>query len=165
MDEPRGYLEKGLMERYLVVEHIRKALRFSDSQSVWELPEAIAQVMEERNFAQREYEDLKNELGEKQVQDGIKVLTGYESLADVLTGALMQAAIGKGRDRHADDGEPFEQQKICEIARRVGLGYPLGQAIKKATESQRLGDRGPAELLGAINYLAAAYLVMEEGLS
>lgn len=91
-----------------------------------------------------------------------RVPDGYTSLCQVLTGAIQQASGGKGKERHAKPGEPFEKQKICEITRRVGLGYPLGQAIKKAEESLRLGDHGLAELLGAINYLAAAYLVMEE---
>lgn len=94
-----------------------------------------------------------------------RVPDGYKSLCQVLTSAIQQASGGKGRERHAKPGEPFEKQKICEITRRVGLGYPLGQAIKKAEESLRLGDRGPAEILGAINYLAAAYLVMDEEIS
>jgi len=86
----------------------------------------------------------------------------YASLWRVLSEAADQAAGGKGKERHAKDAEPFEDQKICEITRRVGIGYPLGQAIKKAVESTRLGDRGPDELLGAINYLAAAVIVMRE---
>lgn len=95
-------------------------------------------------------------------QSAYYVDKGYEQLASVLADAIDQAASGKGSKRHAKDGEPFEQQKICEITRRVGLGYPLGPAVKKAQESLRLGKRGPAELLGAINYLAAAVIVMEE---
>ena len=87
----------------------------------------------------------------------------YQSLRRVLDLALDQAANGKGKERHADPGEPFERQKICEIARRVGLAFPIGQAIKKAEESVRLGvDAGIRENLGAINYLAAAVIVMEE---
>jgi len=91
------------------------------------------------------------------------VLPGYESLHEVLVEALDQAQNGKGRDRHAVDNEPFEQQKICELTRRVGVGGPLFQACKKAIEAQRLGgERGVRELLGAINYLAAAVIVMRE---
>lgn len=90
---------------------------------------------------------------------------GYESLGRVLQSAHDQAAKGKGIKRHSKDGEPFDRQKICEITRRVGLGYPLGQAIKKAEESIVLGgSRGVAEVLGAINYLAAAVIIMEEGI-
>jgi hypothetical protein len=37
--------------------------------------------------------------------------------------------------------------------------------VKKVYESQRLGgERGVAELLGALNYIAAAVIVMREGL-
>jgi hypothetical protein len=87
----------------------------------------------------------------------------YNKLERVLTRAKGQASEGKGKQRHAKEGEPFEKQKICEITRRVGIGYPLGQAIKKVIESDRLStEAGVAELLGAINYIAAAVIVMEE---
>lgn len=90
-------------------------------------------------------------------------MSSYAALEAVLDRALAQASQGKGKERHAVDGEPFERQIICEVGRRVGLGYPLGQAVKKVYESQRLGGaRGVAELLGAINYIAAAIVVMEE---
>lgn len=87
----------------------------------------------------------------------------YFSLKKVLKQAVDQAECGKGKERHAEANEPFERQIICEVARRVGLGYPLGQAVKKIYESQRLGGtKGLDELLGAINYIAAAYIVMQE---
>ncbi len=87
----------------------------------------------------------------------------YNSLADVLQEAIDQASKGKGIERHAKFREPFEEQKICEIARRVGVGYDLGQAIKKSMESVRLPyPRNINELLGAINYLAGAVIVMRE---
>ena len=93
----------------------------------------------------------------------INVPGEYISLGLVLQSALEQASKGKGKERHASEGEAYEDQIICEVARRVGLGYPLGQAVKKIYEAQRLGgDRGKAELLGAINYLAAAVIVMKE---
>jgi hypothetical protein len=93
----------------------------------------------------------------------VNVLQGYEQLLFILTKALNQAQHGKGKERHAVDGQAFEDQQICEITRRVGLGYPLGQAMKKIIESQRLPiDMAAAELLGAINYIAAAYLVRNE---
>ena len=91
----------------------------------------------------------------------IDVPDGYESLGKVLKAAVDQAAHGKGALRHAS-GEPFEAQKICRIGRSVGIGFPIGQALKKAEESVRLGDDGPAELLGAINYLAAAVILQIE---
>jgi len=87
----------------------------------------------------------------------------YWILKDTLARAYDQAKNGKGKERHAKANEPFENQKVCEITRRVGLGYPLGQAIKKAEEALRLDTQaGVKEILGAINYLAAAIIVMEE---
>ena len=88
---------------------------------------------------------------------------GYEPLAEVLAEALAQAAQGKGRERHAQGDTPFLRQPICEIARMVGPGFATGQAIKKAQEAMRLpAEHGDAELLGAMNYLAAAVLVRRE---
>jgi hypothetical protein len=96
----------------------------------------------------------------------MNILPGYERLAEVLQNALDQAQSGKGKERHAC-GELFEQQEICQNTRAVGFGYPLGQARKKAKEAKRLietvsKDAGIAECLGAINYLVAAVIVMDE---
>lgn len=89
-------------------------------------------------------------------------LLGYEPLAGVLDDALEQAQSGKGLERHAN-GEPFDQQPIVTINESLGDNHgALYQAIKKARESTRLPpDRARAELLGAINYLAAAVLVLD----
>ncbi len=102
--------------------------------------------------------------GQKLTTAGASILypPGYGTLTAVLCQAIDQASAGKGLDRHATAGEPFDRQKICEITRRGGLGFPLGQAIKKAEESLRLGTAGLYELLGAINYLAAAHICMSE---
>lgn len=88
---------------------------------------------------------------------------GYEPLADILDAALDQAQRGKGKERHAND-RPFIQQPIMEIGRMVGPGFAIGQAIKKGQEATRLssGSAQVRELLGAINYLAAAILLIEE---
>jgi hypothetical protein len=87
----------------------------------------------------------------------------YASLERVLLDAMIQASNGKGKERHAGDGEYYEDQVMCEITRRLGPGYPLGQAVKKIIESQRLGgDAGIQELLGAINYIAGAIIVLQE---
>jgi len=98
--------------------------------------------------------------------DTIDYLEGpknYESLAEVQRLAMNQAAAGKGKMRHASDGEPFDKQPICEITRRLGPGYPLGQAVKKIYESRRLDrDAAVAELLGAMNYVCAAVIVEME---
>lgn len=89
---------------------------------------------------------------------------GYECLADILDAALMQAAEGKGAERHAGD-RPFATQPMQEITRMVGVGFPLGQAMKKAQEAGTMASRGQTdaarrELLGAINYLAGAVLAL-----
>ena len=93
----------------------------------------------------------------------INVPGEYVSLGLVLQDALEQASKGKGKKRHASEGEAYENQIICEVTRRLGPGYPLGQAVKKIYESQRIsGEKGRAELLGAINYIAAAVIVDRE---
>lgn len=87
---------------------------------------------------------------------------GYEALRDVLNRAYMQAAAGKGNERHST-GQPFHEQPICDISRMVGTGFATGQAIKKIEEAQRMEPEAAVrELLGAINYLAAAVIVTEE---
>ena len=86
----------------------------------------------------------------------------YQSLSNILDEALLQASEGKGKERHASEGEAFENQPICEIARRLG-GGDLFQAVKKIYESVRLpGEAGVRELLGAINYIAAEIIVRRE---
>ena len=97
--------------------------------------------------------------------DDSEVEPEYESLYGILMEALKQSQNLKGRERHAQEGEDFTDQIICEVGRRVGLGYPLGQAIKKAIESQRLGgERGVRELLGSIVYLSSAVILMREAI-
>lgn len=87
--------------------------------------------------------------------------TGYETLADVLQRAMDQAQNGKGAERHANS-LPFDKQPMQTVAGQVGVGFLLGQAIKKTQESQALPEgRDVAELLGAINYLAGAVLFLE----
>lgn len=99
----------------------------------------------------------------KPIQSGVSLqAAGYDALALVLQRAFDQAAHGKGKERHAQ-GEPFTEQIILQGARRFGVGSLLFQAFKKSEESQRLPrDRAVAELLGAINYLAAAVIALEE---
>jgi hypothetical protein len=87
---------------------------------------------------------------------------GYSALANVLGRAFDQSARGKGKERHSK-GEEFTQQVIIEGGRRFGHGALMFQAFKKSEESQRLPkDRAVTELLGAIVYLAAAVIVLEE---
>lgn len=89
--------------------------------------------------------------------------SNYEPLQRVLDLAFEQAAKGKGAYRHGQD-KPFTEQPMLEISRM--LGTPAGcmyQAMKKTQEATRLSNAAAKhELLGAINYLAGAYLLLEE---
>lgn len=90
----------------------------------------------------------------------------YETLARILKMAYDQASAGKGKERHAN-GEKFEDQPIMTIAKGHGLGYQTGQAAKKLQEAHTLLKlRGKhaaiQEILGAINYAAAAVLLIEQ---
>lgn len=97
----------------------------------------------------------------------IDIPEGYESLGLALGEAVAQAARGKGADRHAESGEKFSDQLIMSIPKRLGDGgecFCLGQALKKICESRRLAPApARAELLGAINYLAAAWSLLGGG--
>jgi len=90
------------------------------------------------------------------------VCQGYEPLSRVLDDALDQAQNGKGSERHGQ-GLPFKDQPIMNIPKLqnsdIGLMY---QAIKKLQESQRMDkDAAVRERLGAINYIAASILFLE----
>lgn len=90
----------------------------------------------------------------------------YAELSHILDAAFEQAAAGKGKERHAN-GQRFTDQPIMTIGRRRGIGFPLGQVEKKTDEAHGMFSRGEhdkaeAELLGAINYLAAAILLIRE---
>lgn len=92
----------------------------------------------------------------------VTVQPAYYDLFIVLQKALYQAQDGKGAERHGN-GLSFLEQPALTITRAVGLGFPLGQAMKKIQESQRMDrDAAKRELLGAINYLAAAVLFLDE---
>lgn len=89
---------------------------------------------------------------------------GYESLAVVLDQALDQAQAGKGRERHATAGEAFADQQIVQLGEWMAGStvFAVGQACKKSIESTRLEPaHARRELLGAINYLAAAVIVID----
>lgn len=97
----------------------------------------------------------------------IDIPEGYESLGLALGEAVAQASRGKGADRHAEKGEKFSDQLIMSIPKRLGDGgecFCLGQAAKKIFESRRLAPApARAEILGAINYLAAAWSLLGGG--
>ena len=85
------------------------------------------------------------------------------TLQRVLDLALDQALQGKGAERHGG-GKPFDRQPMMEISRM--LGGPSGcfyQAMKKTQEASRMEpEAAKREILGAINYLAGAYLLLDE---
>ena len=89
----------------------------------------------------------------------------YTPLLEVFDAAFEQAANGKGKERHAND-KPFVEQPIMRITEAVGIGFPLGQAMKKIEESKGMVERGQPvaavhELLGAIVYIAGAILFLK----
>lgn len=89
----------------------------------------------------------------------------YSSLKRVLDMAYDQASSGKGKERHANN-DTFESQPICQIPRYQGsVDFVTGQAIKKCLEVTKLPtvDAKVRELLGAINYIAAGIIVLQEG--
>lgn len=84
----------------------------------------------------------------------------------VLMAALEQTASGKGQKRHGR-GLPFKHQPILALSRMNGLGGLTYQIGKKAQEAVGMHERGEhlaakTELLGAIIYAAAGYLLIEE---
>jgi hypothetical protein len=86
----------------------------------------------------------------------------YTTLKSVFRHAVEQASHGKGAERHDPNADRFEDQQIVQIGEWLGSNhFALGQAVKKAVESARMPpDRARAELLGAINYLAAAVITL-----
>ena len=87
-------------------------------------------------------------------------MSNYNDLETALNAALHQATDGKGATRHST-GQDFRDQPIMTITLTHGVGFPMGQAAKKIQEAARMN--APAarlELLGAIVYLAAAWIAM-----
>ena len=85
---------------------------------------------------------------------------GYEQLADILTAAYNQAAVGKGAERHAG-GQPFDQQPMQQISDLFDSPYGMAfQVCKKLHEGIKLDtlERQERELLGVINYTAGIIL-------
>ncbi len=98
---------------------------------------------------------------------------GYEGLMRALDAALQQASEGKGKERHSEmlgNFYAFEHQPIMQVTRMVGTGFPAGQAMKKVHEAVEMSrgrggktlEHAQDEVLGAIVYLAALWLYLEE---
>jgi hypothetical protein len=85
---------------------------------------------------------------------------GYEHLADILTAAYTQAAVGKGAERHAG-GQPFDKQPMQSISDLFDTPYGMAfQVAKKLHEGIKMDtlERQERELLGVINYTAGIIL-------
>lgn len=98
------------------------------------------------------------------IANGVQKYTDlYGSLRAVLEEAGEQASDGKGKERHAGDGEAFVDQQIVQLSEWMGnTGFNIGQACKKSLESTKLPyPRSRLEILGAINYLAGAVIVLD----
>jgi len=94
--------------------------------------------------------------------DDIELLNdpAYEALTNVLLGALRQAALGKGRARHANN-LPFDRQPMQTESDAIGTDAGLiFQARKKIREGAAFNDFNhfEAEMFGAINYVAGAVI-------
>ena len=175
-------LQKELHTKKVVIETLQKGVD-ELNEAITESKIMIAEIAKERDDKDEEIRLLNLEL--QKYKNDIKIVIEdrqkfecllsdnanavelnpkYDSLYKVLLSAYNQASNGKGKERHQlNDDEPFENQKICEIARRLSIDYNLGQAVKKIYESKRLTDqRDIAELYGAINYIAAAIIVKQE---
>jgi len=87
---------------------------------------------------------------------------GYDRLRSVFDAALSQSRDGKGRERHAEDGTPFDEQIMVTINRKH-RGFCLGQAAKKIDESERLPPPHKIhELLGALVYIAGEIITIQD---
>ena len=91
------------------------------------------------------------------------LLLRYGLLRAVFDDAYEQASGGKGAERHDPNAEQYEDQQIVQLCEWMGSNHgDIFQACKKAIESCNLPpDRARKELLGAINYLAAAVIVLD----
>ena len=102
--------------------------------------------------------------GAKSLDEAL-ITVGYEELARVLKLAYHQAAVGKGRERHAaPQGTflPFHEQPIVTLPGMFGPGAQAFQITKKLPEAcSKGGYHGKQEILGAIVYCAAMYLTLE----
>lgn len=87
----------------------------------------------------------------------------YRYLRRIFADALDQAQSGKGKDRHALPGENFQDQQIVKLCLWMQSNHgDIFQAAKKAIESTRMEYAAARhELLGAINYLAAAVITLD----
>lgn len=96
-------------------------------------------------------------------------MQGYEALQKVFVEAFKQAAVGKGKVRHAND-KAFTEQPILSIARMVGVGGTTFQVMKKAQEAASMHQKGDstaavAELYGVMVYAATTVIYIQENMA
>lgn len=90
----------------------------------------------------------------------------FYSLLEVFSLAYERAACGKGKERHAEENQNFEDQIICSMPREIfdgDIAFNLGQALKKAYEHSRLNPKEAVnELLDTLVYIAGAIILLKE---
>lgn len=120
---------------------------------------------EESRYYKNRFEVVEDDSKQLKVDKFKEEDSSYSSLKRVLDMAYDQASSGKGKERHANN-DSFESQPICQIPRYQGsIDFVTGQAIKKCLEVTKLPtvEAKVRELLGAINYIAAGIIVLQEG--
>lgn len=90
----------------------------------------------------------------------------FAALRHTFNEALTRATVSKGIERHNRPNADFEEQPIMEIPRMLGdagIGFLLGQIMKKCQEAARLeADAAIKELQDVMVYAATAILHIQE---
>lgn len=89
---------------------------------------------------------------------------GYEQLTEILRAAHDHAALGKGKERHANS-LPFEKQRMLSISRAQGDDGGMAYQVQKKVQEGRQFDNMQQienELLGAINYTVGMIIYHRE---
>lgn len=91
-----------------------------------------------------------------------KTKENYQELEEGLKAAYERAALGKGKERHAND-KGFMEQDIITEAEIFGIGPHMFQVRKKARELMgfKEPERQMNELLDIAVYAIAAYLIVK----
>ena len=92
----------------------------------------------------------------------------YHPLVEIFQDAVIQAADGKGMERHGTSKD-FTEQPLYDIAKLTGQKGPMYQVFKKTHEAIHCLEKGTftkeeayTELLGALVYLGAmAHMVKD----
>lgn len=166
-------------EKQKIDEYLKRTREIAQMRKASPYPLAVEEPEDDVTAADDEVHDLWRPVDQPDGKTKTKIETrlpkwaekkdddGYDSLRAIYAMALEQAQGGKGKERHAN-GLPFDQQPICQGGRRFGVGCLIYQAWKKAHETPALlkmdngKERAIRELLGVINYAAAAVIVLQE---